>query len=96
MKKKLLKTTSTKKLEKVNKLFISKACKSKEKFLSTNKVSRCSQNNRKVMIGEETCLKNKKKRKTAKTWKNSSNFRHFCRVSQQKIITTKKFITTKL
>ena len=52
MKKKLLKPTCTKKLEKVNKFFnITKAYKSKEKFLSANRASRCSQNNRPVIIG---------------------------------------------
>ena len=55
MKKNLLKTTFTKKLEKVTKFFnISKTYKSKEKFPSTNRVSRCSQNNRQVRIGKET------------------------------------------
>ena len=48
----LLQTTWTKKLEKVNKFFnIAKAHKSKEKFLSANRVSRCSQNNKQVIIG---------------------------------------------
>ena len=55
MKKKLLKTTFTEKLEKVTKFFnISKTYKSKEEFPSANRVSRCSQNNRQVMIGKET------------------------------------------
>ena len=49
--KKLLKTTFTEKLEKVTKFFnISKAYTSKEKFHSANRVSRCSENNRKVII----------------------------------------------
>ena len=47
MKKKLLKTTFTEKLEKNTKYFnISKTYESKEKFPSANSVSRCSQNNR--------------------------------------------------
>ena len=51
MKRKLLKTTFTEKLEKVIKFRkISKAYKSKEKFPSTNRVSRRSQNNRQVII----------------------------------------------
>ena len=51
MKRRLLKTTFTEKLEKVIKFFkISKAYKSKEKFPSANKVSRCSQNNSQVII----------------------------------------------
>ena len=55
MKKKLLKTTFTEKLEKTTKFFIIwKTYKSKEKFPSTNSVSRCSQNNRQVIIGKET------------------------------------------
>ena len=49
MKRKLLKTTFTEKLEKVFK--ISKGYKSKEKLLSANSVSGCSQNNRQVIIG---------------------------------------------
>ena len=45
-------TTFTKKLEKVLKFFnISKAYKSKEKFLPANTVSRCSQTNRQAIIG---------------------------------------------
>ena len=67
MKKKLLKTTFTEKLEKVTKFFnISKAYKSKEKFPSVNRVFRCSQNKKQVIIGSGTLLKIKKKRKTAK------------------------------
>ena len=55
MKKKLLKTTFTEKREKVTKFFnISKTYKSKEKIPSANRVSRCSQNNRQVIIGKET------------------------------------------
>ena len=47
-----MKTTCTKKVEKVNKFSITtKAYKSKKKFLSSNRVSKCSQNNSKVMIG---------------------------------------------
>ena len=54
MKKKLLKTTFTEKLEKNTKYFnISKTYESKEKFPSANSVSRCSQNNRKVIKGKE-------------------------------------------
>ena len=53
--KKLLKTTITEKLEKVTIFLIfQKTYKSKEKFPSANRVSRCSQNNRKVIIGKET------------------------------------------
>ena len=67
MKKKLLKTTFTEKLEKVTKFFnISKTYKSKKNILSANRVSRCSQNNRQVIIGKESLLKTEKKRKTAK------------------------------
>ena len=55
MNKKLLKTTFIEKLEKVTKFFnISKTYKSKEKFPSANRVCRCSQNNRQVIIGKET------------------------------------------
>ena len=55
MKKKLLKTTFTEKLEKVTKFFnISKTYKSKENIPSANRLSRCSQNNRQVIIGKET------------------------------------------
>ena len=55
MKKKLLKTTFTEKLEKVTKFFkISKTYKSKEKFASANRVTGCSQNNRQVIIGKYT------------------------------------------
>ena len=55
MKKKLLKTTFTEKLEKLqNFLIFQKTYKSKEKFPSTNRVSRCSQNNKQVIIGKET------------------------------------------
>ena len=55
MKKKLLKITFTEKPEKVTEFFnISKTYKSKEKFLSANRVSRCSQKNRQVIIGKET------------------------------------------
>ena len=55
MKKKLLKITFTEKLEKVTKFFnISKTYKTKENFPSANRVSRCSQNNRQVIIGKET------------------------------------------
>ena len=51
MKTKFLKTTFTKKLGKVIKFFnISKAYKSKEKFPSDNRVSRCSQSDRQVII----------------------------------------------
>ena len=51
MKRKLLKTTFTEKLEKVIKFSkISEAYKSKEKLLSANSVSRCSQNNKQVII----------------------------------------------
>ena len=54
MKKKLLKTTFTEKPEKVSNFFnISKTYKSKEKFPSANWVSKCSQNNRQVIIGKE-------------------------------------------
>ena len=66
MKKKLLKTTCTKKLEKVSKFNITKAYKSKDKFFSANRASRCSQNKRQVIIVYETCLKKQKNRKTAK------------------------------
>ena len=60
MKKKLLKTTFTEKQEKVTKFFnISKTYKSKEKFPSANRLSRCFQNNRQVIIEKET--KNYKK-----------------------------------
>ena len=38
------------------------------KFLLTNKASRCSQNNKRIIIGEANFLKNKKKQKTAKIW----------------------------
>ena len=52
MKKELLQTTCTKKLEKVSKFFsITKAYKSKEKFPSVNRVPIYSQNNSQVMIG---------------------------------------------
>ena len=55
MKKIALKTTFTEKLEKITNFFnISKTYKSKEKFPSANRVSRCSQNNRQVIIGKET------------------------------------------
>ena len=62
MKKKLLKTTFTEKKKllkttftEVTKFFnISKTYKSKEKFPSTNRVSRCSQNKSQVIIGTET------------------------------------------
>ena len=55
MKKKLLKTTFTEKLEKVTKFFnISKTYKSKDKIPSANRVTRCSQNIRQVIIGKET------------------------------------------
>ena len=55
MKKKPLKNTFTKKLEKVTKFFnISKTYESKEKLPSAKRVSRCSQNNRQVIIGKET------------------------------------------
>ena len=76
--KKLLKTTFTEKLEKDTKFFkISKTYISKEKFPSTNRVSRCSQNNRQVIIGNETKPKTEKNEKLQKIKKNSSNFRHF-------------------
>ena len=72
MKKKL---TFTEKLEKVTKFFnISKTYKSKEKFPSTNKLTRCLQNNRQVIIGKKTA---KNRKKTKKIKKNSSNFRNF-------------------
>ena len=55
MKKKLLKTTFTEKLEKVTKFYIiSKTYKSKEKIPLANRVSRCSRNKRQVIIGTET------------------------------------------
>ena len=57
MKKKLLKITYTEKLEKVTTFFnISKTYtyKHREKFPSANRVSRCSQNNRQVIIGKES------------------------------------------
>ena len=55
MKKKLLKTTFNEKLEKVTKFFnISKTHKSKDKFPSAKRLSRCSQNDRQVKIGKET------------------------------------------
>ena len=55
MKKMLLKTTFTEKLEKVTTFFnISKTYKSKEKSPSAKMVSKCSQNNRQVLIGKET------------------------------------------
>ena len=55
MKKKLLKTTITAKLEKLlNFLMFQKTYKSKEKFDSANRVFICSQNNRQVIIGKET------------------------------------------
>ena len=64
MKKKLLKTTFTKKLEKVTKFFnISETYKSKEKFPSANRVFRWSQNNKQVILGRETLLKTKKNEK---------------------------------
>ena len=54
MKKKLLKTTFTEKLEKVTTILIfQKTYKSKEKLPSANRVSRCSQNNKQVIIGKE-------------------------------------------
>ena len=50
-KNKLLQTTWTKKMKKVNKFFnITKEHKSKEKFHSANMVCRCSQNNTRVII----------------------------------------------
>ena len=50
--KKLFKTAFTEKLGKVTKFFnISKAYKSEEKIPSVKRVSRCSQNNRQVIIG---------------------------------------------
>ena len=49
MKKKLSKTC-TKKIEEISKfLKITKAYKSKEKFFSANRASRCSQNNRQAI-----------------------------------------------
>ena len=51
----ILITTFTEKLEKVTIFLIfQKTYKSKEKFPSANTVSRCSQNNRNVIIGKET------------------------------------------
>ena len=66
MKKKLLKTTFTEKLEKVTKFQHFKKHINPKKFPSANRVFRCSQNNRQVIIGKETQLKTEKKRKTAK------------------------------
>ena len=63
---KFLKTTCTKKQEKGNIFFnITKAYKSKEKYLSANRACRCSQDKRQVIIGYKTCKKTEKKR-TAK------------------------------
>ena len=65
MKKKLLKTTFTEKLEKVTRFFnISKAYKSKEKFPSVNRVSRCSQNKSHNRL--RNFAKNRKKAKNCK------------------------------
>ena len=62
-----LKTTCTKELEKVSKILnITKAYKSKEKFFSANRASRCAQNNRQDIIVYDTCLKKQKTRKIAK------------------------------
>ena len=62
MKKKLLKTTCTKKLEKVSKfLNIIKAYKYKAKFFPANRASRCSQNNRQIMKSMKLVSKNRKK-----------------------------------
>ena len=62
------KTTCTKKLDKINNfLNITKAYKSKENILSAKEESRCSQDNRQIIIERETCLKSKnKKQKPAK------------------------------
>ena len=75
MKKKYEKKLSLKNWKKLLIFFyISKTYESKEKFPSANRVSRCSQNNRQVIIGNEKTEKNEKLQKIKK---NSSNFRHF-------------------
>ena len=85
MKKRALKNNSLKKLEKVTKFFnISKTYKSKERIPSANRVSRCSQNNRQVIIRNETCLKTKTKNCKKKLRKTVPIFAIFCHISQQK------------
>ena len=96
MKKKLLKTTFTEKLEEVTKFFLifQKTYKSKEKFPSDNRVSRCSQNNRQVLIGKETAKSRTKNEKLQKIKRKSSNFRHFfVIILNKKMILTHKNVT---
>ena len=86
MKKSSSKKTFNEKLEKVTKIFnISKRYKSKEKFPSANRVSRCLKNNRQVIIGKKTSLKTQKKTKNCKKLRKIVPiFAIFCHISQQK------------
>ena len=63
----------------------------KEKFFSANRVSRCSQNNRQVIIVIETCLKNEKLEKVREKCKFSPFFDIFLNKKMRhidKIVTT--------
>ena len=95
MKKKLLKTTLLKNWKKLlNFLTFQKTYKSKEKFPSAHRVSRCSENNRQIIIGKEIYLKTEKNEKMQKVKKKKFQFSpFFCHISQQKMILAHKTAT---